>query len=221
MSLAHWEGVQAQAQRTEAQARRWRWAWRAALALQLLLLASVPLPKLSAYLLGMPGWLRVELADPYDPLRGSYLELSYPDLAWDRLSELPGSPGQATQDPGTPWWVLVEAGEGGYRPKSLHPDGPPPFDSSYQFVVQGHVRAGALRFGADRCHLEEAEAKRLEALLREHPHEGEATLRVDARGHVWLERVGLRPKPRFKAPPQAWGPWLAPPAPGAWAVPPG
>lgn len=188
--------------------------WLAALALQLAILAAVPYPKVSAYLVGFPATLRVEVLDPFDPLRGRYVQLSYPDLADEATAKLPGADAGGLY--GKARYVILESAEGGYfKPKSVH-ESLPHIDPSYQVVLKGHFDGRGFSFGSSRYHLADDEAPRLEASLREHPGQGRAHFKVDGSGHAWLEKVVVGGGPSLPAPqvsPGATPPPLPPRAP--------
>ncbi|NHA66735.1 GDYXXLXY domain-containing protein [Phycicoccus flavus] len=147
-----------------------------------LVLVAVQAP-LSARLTGEEVRLRVEPVDPYDPFRGAYVDLGYPDL--------PDQPGTSFEDDpdvvdpverGVAYVPLVPRGEvwvGGPVQRTRPADGP------YLTCDDSDWR---LRCGIESLFLPQDAAAGAERELRQG---AVATVRVDGRGNAAL--LGIEP----------------------------
>ena len=148
--------------------------------LQLALVPLAVLPQLSARVTGEIYLMRVAPVDPIDPFRGAYVDLSYPDLRDQGMSNPPsledGESGAvyATLVEEDGFWVLGEYTR--TRPE------------------QGPYLACDDRYWAITCGIEswfasQDDAKRLEGAVADG---AVATVKIDSRGNAAI--VDLRPR---------------------------
>lgn len=145
--------------------------------LQLLLVGVGVWPQLSARLAGDSYRLRVEPVDPLDPLRGAYVELSYPDLRREHES--------GASESGTLYVSLARRGEvwvAAGRATERPSDGRP-YLTCRQRWPEPDCGIGSFFLPQDK-------ATRLE---RELARGAYAEVKVDGRGNAALVDVRLSP----------------------------
>ena len=147
-------------------------------------LALVPLavwPQLSARATGDAYRMRVAPVDPIDPFRGAYVDLRYPDLRDDGMSDPPsmedgeGGDVYATLVEQDGLWVLGE-----YTRE--RPDAGP--------YLACDDRSWAIRCGIESWFASQGEARRLEAAVN--GDGAVATIKIDSRGNAAI--VALDPR---------------------------
>ena len=147
-------------------------------ALQLALVPLAVLPQLSARVTGETYLMRVAPVDPIDPFRGAYVDLSYPDLRTQGMSNPPspedGESGAvyATLVEEDGFWVLGEYTR--TRPE----EGP---------YLACDDRGWDLSCGIESWFASQDDAKRLEGAVADG---AVATLKIDSRGNAAI--VDLR-----------------------------
>lgn len=156
----------------------------AATVAQLLLVGVAVWAPLSARLTGDEVRLRVAPVDPYDPFRGAYVDLTYPDLP-----ESAGRGDRPDAEPpevrGTAFVPLTRSGEvwvGGPVRRSAPEDGP---------FLRCDDAGWRLRCGIESWFLPEDRAAALAEAVR--AGRAVATVRVDARGNAALVAVSVDP----------------------------
>ncbi len=157
---------------------------------QLLLVAVAVWAPLSARATGDEVRLRVEPVDPYDPFRGAYVDLGYPDLPGQPATgaDTDGQEEQVSEDArGTAYVPLVE--EGGVwvgRPVQRTRPASGPYltcdDSSWRLAC-----------GIESWFLPQDDASALEDAVR--AGDAVARVKVDGRGHAALVGVVVSPAP--------------------------
>jgi len=150
---------------------------------QLALVGVAVWPSLSARVTGEQVTLRVQPLDPVDPLRGAYVELSYPDLPAQTFSSDPGLEQQQVLDEerGAAYVPLTRRGPvwvGGPVVRT------PPADGLYLACDDSDYR---LRCGIERWFLPQDAAAGMQGALR--GGTARATVKVDAAGHAALVAV--------------------------------
>lgn len=161
-----------------------------ALVLQVGLVGLVPARKALTLATGSPIYLQIAPLDPYDPLRGRYVALSYTVAQLSTLEKLPGwSPELAKPgilylclappagDPAQPWQAIGISRD---RPKDLQPA---------EVALQGWFDGWQLRFGIEEFFISEALGDDLEPEIRRNPETLRAEVKVDPWGQAAL--VGL------------------------------
>lgn len=161
-----------------------------ALLLQVSLVALVPTRKALTLATGTPIYLQIAPRDPYDPLRGRYVTLSYTVAQLSTLEKLPGwfpelgKPGilylrlaPPAGDPSQPWQAIGISRD---RPGELQPT---------EVVLQGWFDGWQLRFGIEEFFIPEALGDVLELEIRRNPEALRAEVKVDPWGKAAL--VGL------------------------------
>jgi len=154
----------------------------AAVLASLALLGVAVWPQLSARLTGEEIVLRVQPVDPIDPFRGAYVDLDYPDLPSQQLTETEPLT-EAEQEAydatrGTAYVPLTRQGEvwvGGEVRRTA------PADGLYLTCDDSSWR---LRCGIESWFLPQDEAKALEDAVRD--GRALATVRVDGSGNAAL-----------------------------------
>ncbi len=140
---------------------------------QLAIVGVAMAPRLSARVAGDEFRFRVEPVDPIEPLRGAYVDLSYPDLQPDEGSEVEG-------DAGTVFVVLEQDGEvwkAASFSRSRPSDGP---------YLKCDDREWQLRCGIESWFVPQDDAARAEAELADG---AVAVVSLDSRGNAALLRV--------------------------------
>ncbi|MFS8886083.1 GDYXXLXY domain-containing protein [Synechococcus sp. H70.2] len=161
-----------------------------ALLLQVSLVALLPTRKALTLATGTLIYLQIAPRDPYDPLRGRYVTLSYAVAQLSTLKKLPGwspelrKPGilylrlaPPAGDPAQPWQAVGISRD---RPRDLRPG---------EVVLQGWFDGWQLRFGIEEFFLPEALGEVLEEAIRHRPETLRAEVKVDPWGKAAL--VGL------------------------------
>ena len=155
---------------------------------QLALVGVAVWAPLSARLTGETVVLRVEPVDPIDPFRGAYVDLAYPDLPAQPMTEMEDVdvPEQEAleESRGTACVPLVKQGDvwvGGELSRSR------PAQGLYLTCDDSSWR---LRCGIESLFLPQDEAAGLEDAVR--GGRAVATVKVDGRGHAAL--VGVAPR---------------------------
>ena len=152
---------------------------------QLALVGVAVWPSLSARVTGEQVTLRVQPVDPIDPLRGAYVELSYPDL--------PDAGGQFAENLTPEQQQALDAARGAAyvpltRAGAVWLGGPvvrtPPADGLYLACDDSDYR---LRCGIESWFLPQDEAAGLQDALR--GGTAHASVKVDASGHAALVAV--------------------------------
>ena len=139
---------------------------------QLALVAVAVAPRLSAYATGDEIRLQVAGLDPYDPFRGAYVQLDYPDLPLDR------SRVKETGSESTVFLPLVQREDGTWGADRAVTERPA--DGPYLACEEGW----RLSCGIESWFASGEEALRIQdALLG---GTGTATVRVDAHGNAVL-----------------------------------
>jgi uncharacterized membrane-anchored protein len=141
---------------------------------QLVLVGVAVAPRLSAWATGEEYRLRVAGLDPYDPFRGAYVQLDYPDLPLERAS----TPGGPVETGGTVFLPLVQRTDGTWGADAVVTERPG--DGPYLACEDGW----RLSCGIESWFAADEEALRLQDVLA--GGSGTATVRVDSRGHAVL-----------------------------------
>ncbi|QKE85582.1 GDYXXLXY domain-containing protein [Arthrobacter sp. NEB 688] len=151
---------------------------------QLVLVGVVAWAPLSARLTGEEVRLRVAPVDPYDPFRGAYADLTYPDLP-DSAGRV-GDPGSgAVADRGTAFVPLTRSGDvwvGGPVQRAAPDDG---------LFLRCDDAGWRLECGIESWFLPQDDAAALGAAVRD--GRAVATVRVDGGGHAALVDVSATP----------------------------
>ncbi|MGZ5400603.1 MAG: GDYXXLXY domain-containing protein [Nocardioides sp.] len=148
--------------------------------LQLALVPLAVLPQLSARLTGETYLMRVAPVDPIDPFRGAYVDLSYPDLRTQAMSNPPspddGESGDvyATLVEEDGFWVLGEYTR--TRPEQ----GP---------YLACDDRSWEITCGIESWFASQDDAQRLEGAVADG---AVATVKIDSRGNAAI--VDLQPR---------------------------
>ncbi|GAA4398357.1 hypothetical protein GCM10023168_04340 [Fodinibacter luteus] len=154
---------------------------------QLALVGVAVWAPLSARITGEEVVLRVQPVDPYDPFRGAYVDLGYPDLPGQPLQgEVPGvEEEQAVDDErGTAYVPLTRQGDvwvGGEVRRTAPSDG---------VFLRCDDSSWRLECGIESWFLPQDEAAALEDAVR--GGSAVAVVRVDAAGHAALVDVVAR-----------------------------
>ena len=175
------------AERRERPRRHWRF-WLP-LALQVLIVLAVPAPKLAAYAWGTPVVLAVAPVDPYDLLRGRYVELGYELDRPSLLQSLPGWQGDWAHGEHEVFVTLVpgKANEA-WRAVAIADTLPETLPEG-AVALKGQLKSGQADWGLGQYYMGEAIGDEAEAGLQRAPSSARAEVRVDGRGQAVL--VGL------------------------------
>jgi len=148
--------------------------------LQLALVPLAVLPQLSARATGDAYRMRVAPVDPIDPFRGAYVELSYPDL---RDQDMSNPPSLEDGESGAVYATLVE--EDGFwvlgeYTRTRPEQGP---------YLACDDRHWAIRCGIESWFASQDDAQRLEGAVADG---AVATIKIDSRGNAAI--VDLQPR---------------------------
>ena len=159
-----------------------------AVGFQLIVLALVPWRQVAATASGRTITLRTAPVDPFDPLTGPFVRLSYECEAVPR--ERSGQVSRVAE--GKRLWVIVERAEPAWRPVDVV-TGEQPQPTSNTAVIAATWRHGRARLdGGGRFYLPQEQATEVEAAMGWRPDgraEALVDADVDAAGHLRLRRI--------------------------------
>lgn len=157
------------------------WPLAAVLGVQLAIVAAIPFRTMVTRAEGVDVTLRTMPVDPFDPLSGYYVTLTYE-------AERPPSSALSTFAERDDVWVTVHRAEPAWTPVSVTADRPPPQPDEISLRATWDGRRAEI-VNAGRVYIPETERDNVDRAMRDVDRRALVDLRVSADGDVAVLRL--------------------------------